>query len=61
MSSIVVNPSKLEPTKLTFRTSMGCTASLMPERFRDKLERWPPAHGWATASAIVQAACSTGG
>ena len=38
MSTIVINPSKLEPTRLSFRTSMGCTASLMPERFRDRLD-----------------------
>lgn len=42
MSSLVIHPSKVEPTKLCFRTSMGCTASLMPERFREKLERCHP-------------------
>ena len=39
MSTVVIHPSKLEPTRLCFRTSNGCTSSLMPERFRDKLER----------------------
>ena len=39
MSSLAIHPSKVEPTKLCFRTSMGCTASLMPERFREKLLR----------------------
>lgn len=44
MSTLVVHPSRVEPTKLCFRNWLGCTASLVPERFREKLERWasPP-------------------
>jgi len=38
MSTIVVHPSRVEPTKLCFRNWLGCTASLVPERFREKLE-----------------------
>ena len=41
MSTLVVHPSRIEPTKLCFRNWLGCTASLVPERFREKLERWP--------------------
>ena len=40
MSTLVVHPSRVEPTKLCFRNWLGCTASLVPERFREKLERW---------------------
>ena len=40
MSTLVVHPSRIEPTKLCFRNWLGCTASLVPERFREKLERW---------------------
>ena len=39
MSTLVVHPSRIEPTKLCFRNWLGCTASLVPERFREKLER----------------------
>uniref|UniRef100_A0A7S0EM06 Fe2OG dioxygenase domain-containing protein n=1 Tax=Phaeocystis antarctica TaxID=33657 RepID=A0A7S0EM06_9EUKA len=38
MSTLVVHPSRVEPTKLCFRNWLGCTASLVPERFREKLE-----------------------
>ena len=51
MSTLVVHPSRIEPTKLCFRNWLGCTASLVPERFREKLERCgPPLPSYPRAS-----------